>query len=92
MFPKIWLTLACLCSLMVSAQNQKEITAYFEQVIKGNISAQAPSGRLSYGQIEKVRKQVWSLWKQVNAEMLPTDLPMLDSLGQKQVCGSSLIV
>lgn len=83
MFPKIWLTLACLCSLMVSAQNQKEITAYFEQVIKGNISAQAPSGRLSYGQIEKVRKQVWSLWKQVNAEMLPTDLPMLDSLGQK---------
>lgn len=81
MLYKILLTFICVCSLSVSAQNQKEISIYFEQVLNGKTPSNVPSCRLSQSQIESARKQIWESWKASNKAVLSNDLPALDSLG-----------
>ncbi len=82
MLYKILLTFMCACSLNVSAQNQKEVSSYFKQVLKGECPSKVPSSRLSQNQIESARKQIWETWKECNKVALPNDLPELDTLGR----------
>lgn len=82
MWNKILMIFMCTCSLSVSAQNQKEVSSYFEQVLKGNTPSKVPSNRLSQSQIESARKQIWEAWKVSNKVAQSDALPVLDSLGR----------
>lgn len=82
MWYKILMIFMCTCSLSVSAQNQKEMSSYFEQVLKGNTPSKVPSNRLSQSQIESARKQIWEAWKVSNKVAQSDALPVLDSLGR----------